>query len=294
MLAVVPFDAHVLTVLIASPGDTKEERDAAERALHAWNGDRAERERVVVLPRRWETNAVPRLGSGGGQGVINEQLVDKADVLIALFDSRLGMATPAAVSGTAEEIQRAHSAGKPVHVWFSEEELPRDSDLDQLRALRDFKTALQPLGLLGSYSSPDDLAYKVRQALESDLEYLQLGAVQQRSSKPGAILRARYESDREPYTDGRGRVSYRSRRERIVVTNVGSQLATDVAVELRPLGDLPSPQLVNAEMRPTIIPNSDFPWPLIVAMGTADVVEVVMRWSEDGEERFETQHIALS
>jgi hypothetical protein len=84
-----PFDAHVLRVLIASPGDTKEERDAVERSLHGWNAARAEREQVILLPARWETDAVPRLG-GSGQGIINDQLVDRADIIIALFDSRLG------------------------------------------------------------------------------------------------------------------------------------------------------------------------------------------------------------
>jgi hypothetical protein len=128
-----PFDAHVLKVLIASPSDTGSERDAAERALHGWNADRAEREQVILLPRRWE-NAVPRLG-GSGQGVINQQMVDDADIVLAVFDARLGQATPAAVSGTAEEIQRAHEAGVPVHVWFSDEPIPRDADLEQVRAL---------------------------------------------------------------------------------------------------------------------------------------------------------------
>ena len=94
------FDAHVLKVLVASPGDTTQERDAIERALHGWNGDRAEREGIILLPRRWETNAVPRLG-GSAQTVINE-LVDSADIVLAVFDSRLGMATAEAVSGPAE------------------------------------------------------------------------------------------------------------------------------------------------------------------------------------------------
>jgi hypothetical protein len=128
------FDAHVLKVLIASPGDTTEERDAVTRSLHGWNAARAEREQVILLPTRWETDAVPRLGASG-QGVINEQLVDKADIVIALFDTRLGMATEAAVSGTAEEIERAHAAGKPVHVYFSDEPIPRGADLRQVEAL---------------------------------------------------------------------------------------------------------------------------------------------------------------
>jgi len=205
------FDAHVLKVLIASPGDTTEERAAVERALHGWNADRSEREQIVLLPRRWETDAVPRLGASA-QGVINEQLVDRADIVLALFDSRLGMATGAAVSGTAEEIERSHEAGKPVHVWFSEEPIPRGADLDQVKALEHFKQTLSPLGLLGSYASPDDLAFKVRQAIESDLDRLDLGAVPRRlPAQQHAILRARYESEREPNTDSKGKVTYRTR-----------------------------------------------------------------------------------
>ena len=47
---------------------------------------------------------MPRLGISG-QSVINEQLVGDVDIVIAIFDSRLGMA------GTAEEIQRLHEVG---------------------------------------------------------------------------------------------------------------------------------------------------------------------------------------
>lgn len=184
------FDGHVLEVLIASPGDTAEEREAVQRALHGWNTARARREEVVLLPLLWETGAVPRLG-GSGQSVINDQLVDRADIVLALFDSRLGIATADAVSGTAEEIERAHAAGKPVHVWFSEEPIPRGADLDQLRALEGFKETLTPLGLLGTYSSPDDLAYRVRQAIESDLEHLGLGPVTRRApAQEHAVMRS--------------------------------------------------------------------------------------------------------
>ena len=112
------FEAFVLKVLISAPGDTDDEVAAVKESLHGWNGSRAEAAQVILLPRHWKSDAVPRLGSGSGQGVINEQLVDDADIVLALFDSRLGQATAAAVSGTAEEIKRAVDAGKHVHVWF--------------------------------------------------------------------------------------------------------------------------------------------------------------------------------
>ncbi len=57
------FQAHVLKVLIASPGDTAEERDAVEKSIGGWNAYRAEREQTVLLPWRWEMHAVPVMNS---------------------------------------------------------------------------------------------------------------------------------------------------------------------------------------------------------------------------------------
>lgn len=174
------FDAHVLKVLIASPGDTAPERDAIERALHGWNSSRAEREQIMLAPWRWENNAVPELG-GSAQSIINSQAVDSCDVVLAVFDARLGTATEAAVSGTAEEIQRAHASNKPVHVWFSTEPLPRDIAPEELERLNDFKAQMRSAGLLGEYGSPDDLQHEVRKAIEYDLTKLDLGRVTVRS-----------------------------------------------------------------------------------------------------------------
>ncbi len=93
--------------------------------------------------------------------MINDQLVEAADIVIALIDSRLGQATADAVAGTAAEIQDATSAGKHVHVWFSNEPVSRDADLNQLAALKNFRVDLERQGLLGEYDNPPDLAYKV-------------------------------------------------------------------------------------------------------------------------------------
>jgi hypothetical protein len=110
------FSAIAILVLIASPGDTAEERAAIQLQLSKWNVSRGERESVVAVPWLYEQHSIPMLG-GHPQSVINAQAVDRADVV----DSRLGTETPEAVSGTAEEIRRALAAGKPVHVYFSKE-----------------------------------------------------------------------------------------------------------------------------------------------------------------------------
>jgi hypothetical protein len=291
-VAVMAFSANVLRVLIASPDDTKEERDAVERSLHGWNASRAEREQVVLLPARWETDAVPRLGESG-QSVINDQLVDRADIIIALFDSRLGKATDQAVSGTAEEIQRANEAGKPVHVYFSQEPLPRDVDEKQLAALRKFQASLESQSLLGTYASPDDLGFQVRSAVEHNLEHLSLGAVPpRRGVEEHAVLRATYEFERQPTTDNRGRTKYKTQHERIRVTSHGSVTAEKVSIALEPLGDSDIPILHGANVEPDIIATSHYDYPVITFDGSGNV-NIVLTWHEGDVEQTVTQALAI-
>jgi hypothetical protein len=79
----VPFDARVVRVLIASPGDTVNERQVLRGALEDWNGINAD-QGVMVLPLMSERDATPEMGDRP-QGVINRQLVDLADLLIGVF-----------------------------------------------------------------------------------------------------------------------------------------------------------------------------------------------------------------
>src|SRR4051812_25926643 len=158
-----PFDTRMLTVMIASPGDVVSARDAIEREIHEWNSARGAAARVNLRPLRWEIDGVPLLGRGDPQSVLNEQVVDDADIIIAVFHARLGTPTARAMSGTVEELARASAAGKPVHVWFSEQNVPYDIDEDQWRALRGFRKSLASRNLVGTFDSNDELRRKVRQ-----------------------------------------------------------------------------------------------------------------------------------
>lgn len=109
--------------VIASPGDTTEERAVVRDQINDWNINNGRRAGVVILPWLYERSSVPSLG-GRAQSIINSQAVDRADIVIAFFDSRLGTSTGIDVSGTAEEIRRAHSNGKPVHVYFFKRTTP--------------------------------------------------------------------------------------------------------------------------------------------------------------------------
>lgn len=152
------FDAKVIKILIASPGDVEEERIVIPEVISRWNNINAETSGIVLLPVKWETHSAPRLGDRA-QGIINDQVVDSCDMVIGVFWTRLGSPTGVSESGTAEEIECFIKKNKPVMVYFSSRGIdPRKIDLVQYQALTEFSDKLQAMGLTGSYSSITDLS----------------------------------------------------------------------------------------------------------------------------------------
>lgn len=284
--------AHVLNVFIASPGDTSEYRDAVEAALHRWNGMRSANAGVVLLPRRWEVDGVPLMG-GDGQSQLNSQLVDKADIVIGIFHTRIGKATPRGKSGTAEEIERTHAAGKPVHVYRSTAPLPSDVDTTQIEELRDFLEEMQRDGLTGSFATAEDLQNQVHAAIELDLTTLALGApVASPAGIPHALLRAQLKVDRSTKFDSKGRPREQSRHW-LVITNDGDATALRVRLEMAPLGDGHVPQL-HGDATPDLRPGDSFTYPTLMYGGVADAVSLTMGWEEDdGETYSAVQSVSL-
>ncbi|MCJ9691058.1 DUF4062 domain-containing protein [Rhizobium sp. PRIMUS64] len=161
------FASTTFRVLIASPSDLKEERDAAEAAIAEWNTVHAEDEGIVLLPLRWETSVFP-VANQRPQSAINQQIVDQADVLIGLFWTRLGTNTGVAISGTVEEIDRFVAAKKPAMIYFSERAVsPSAIDVAQLGSLKDFQAITYKGSLTGSFSTPAELTHQLFKHLTS-------------------------------------------------------------------------------------------------------------------------------
>ncbi|GFK17956.1 hypothetical protein KbCgl_05280 [Corynebacterium glutamicum] len=268
--------------VIASPGDTTEERAVVRDQINDWNINNGRRAGVVILPWLYERSSVPSLG-GRAQSIINSQAVDRADIVIAFFDSRLGTSTGIDVSGTAEEIRRAHSNGKPVHVYFSNEPLPRDVNLEQQIALRDFRTELEGDGLLGDYNDPEDLAGQVIRALEHDIdvagwaESLLLTS----TNTLGAKLKWHHDHQKEQQgLDKNGKMKYRVVKNRLVVENTGDAAAENLTFEITELDgtgikvDLPSGPV-------TIEKDSSRAWTAIpFSRGT---IQIDASWTESSK-----------
>lgn len=227
---------------------------------------------------------MPLVGGLDAQSVINAQLVDQADVLFGVFYARLGLETERGVSGTAEEIERAADAGKPVHVYFSTAPIPRDVDVKQLEALNQFKDDLATRGLLGEFASDDDLKAKVRSAIEHDLAKLtRLEPVGTRASA-GVLLLASYASEREAYRDSKGKIKHRTRRERLIVKNRESAIDTARAVEVQieAAGQGEAPRIWNDDgIKPDLPPGAEYAYPLMTHMGISSAWVVTMTWLDD-------------
>jgi hypothetical protein len=149
--------AEIYRVLIASPSDLNEERQAATEAINEWNSQHAAAESVVLLPVKWETHATPRSGVRP-QEAINEELVRTSDILVGMFWTRLGSNTGVADSGTVEEIDEFVAATKPAMLYFSHRPIdPNAINLRQQKKLRAFKDSTYKNALIGSFTGTDDL-----------------------------------------------------------------------------------------------------------------------------------------
>jgi hypothetical protein len=155
----------VYKVLIASPADVPAERAALPDVLHNWNAFYGEQYGVVFHPVMWETHSRPDM-SGDPQTILNAQIVDGCDAVLAAFWTRLGTRTETAVSGTAEEIRRCREQNKPVMVYFSNAPVRPDSiDSAEYERLKAFKAECQSSGLYDEYDSVGQLQEKVSRHL---------------------------------------------------------------------------------------------------------------------------------
>lgn len=151
------FKSETYRVLIASPSDLVEERQAATEAVNEWNAQHAVAESVVLLPVKWETHARPQ-SAVRPQEAINRQLVRGCDILVGMFWTKIGTSTGVAESGTVEEIDQFVGAGKPALLYFSSRPIdPNRIDLKQHRKLKSFKDATYKKALTGRFSEVDEL-----------------------------------------------------------------------------------------------------------------------------------------
>ena len=146
----------LLHLTLCGPGDVQAEIDIAREVVTAWNTQHGDGLGLFVKHQHWKTDAFPD-AQERGQGVINRQLIDPAEILICIFWSRFGSPTGIAESGTEEEIRRGIASGKHVAIYFSDlDPLPSDADASQLRRLEAFRREMLSKSLSWSFQSRKD------------------------------------------------------------------------------------------------------------------------------------------
>lgn len=73
--------------MIASPSDVATERRNIRDVIHEWNAIHSEDQQIVLMPLGWETHASPKMGDSA-QNIINKQVLDRCDLLIAVRKRR--------------------------------------------------------------------------------------------------------------------------------------------------------------------------------------------------------------
>ncbi|MBR3327063.1 MAG: hypothetical protein IKG22_07045 [Atopobiaceae bacterium] len=105
------------TVLLSAPGDAAHECEIADEELQKINRTHSSETGIDFYPTDWRRDS--RADSGDEpQKLLNRQIVEDADIILAIFKERFGTPTSQYGSGTEEEIMLGLEMGKPVLVYF--------------------------------------------------------------------------------------------------------------------------------------------------------------------------------
>ena len=160
------YQADVYRIMIASPSDIQEEIKVAFDVLNHWNVLHSEKNKMVLLPLHWSISSYPAAGEHP-QKLLDKQVVEKSDLLICIFGSKLGTPTDTEISGTVEEIKEHRRAGKDVMVFFKLSINNITSvDIEQLQKIKDFKENIKNDVLWCEFNDTNDFKQKLSDKLQ--------------------------------------------------------------------------------------------------------------------------------
>lgn len=158
------FIANTYRIMIGAPSDIREEVAIAKQIILEWTILNADTLKIVLLPLHWQDNAYPGYGIHP-QKMLNKQLVDKSDMLVCIFGSKIGTATDTSDSGSIEEIEEHAKAGKPVMVLFKRNADINEITPEQLQKLKEFKQRIQSVALYSEFKDSSDFSEQFKKSL---------------------------------------------------------------------------------------------------------------------------------
>jgi hypothetical protein len=279
----VPYSTTTYRLLISAPRDVPEsDISVVEKATNRWSIVYGPQFGAAVVPMHWRQHSAAEHGSRP-QASLNKQLVEQADILLALFWHRLGSPTGEAESGTVEEIEEAHAGGAYVAILRCRRDVPDTADLSQQAKLREFYKANEPRSLMLDYNGEGDLARHVdsilSRAVGRDTGHAEAAVS---ATRPPAEVWPRVESSDDIKTDSRGNVRT-SRRWRLILSNTGEEPARNVHYRFEAENeDDQLPPTLDEMNQPVevLAPGGEVGYPLILHMGVAPQARCIVTWED--------------
>ncbi len=160
------YQANVYKIMIGSPSDIKEEVQTAIDVLKHWNNLHSEQNKIVLLPLHWSFSSYPTMGRNP-QKSLDKQMVEKSDLMVCIFGTRLGSPTDTEISGTVEEINEHRKIGKDVMVFFKKSaDDVYSMDPKQLQKIVEFRESIKNDALWCDFSDENDFKQKLEDKLQ--------------------------------------------------------------------------------------------------------------------------------
>lgn len=148
-------------ILISAPSDITEEIDIINKVVKSFNYSIGKSNGVNILLVNWRDNSYPESGNKP-QDLLNKQIVNDSDAVIAIFWTKFGSPTNKFDSGTEEEIEIMIESNKQVFLYFCEREVDlKTIDYSQWEKIQNFKKKYSEKGLYSVYKDFDDFEKKL-------------------------------------------------------------------------------------------------------------------------------------
>lgn len=150
----------VYDILISCPSDVSEYVNLLEKQITTFNSFYGRSNDVIVRCSYWMRDTYSEFGDSP-QELVNKQIVDSSDMIVAVFWTRFGTETEHYGSGTEEEIERMLSMKKQVFLYFLDKPVSLSQvDFEQYAKIQQFMEKHKNEGIFFSVPDEDALSKK--------------------------------------------------------------------------------------------------------------------------------------
>ena len=178
----------VYDMLISCPSDVSQYVELLQKQVNKFNNYFGRMNDVIVRCRYWMEDTSSEIGEHP-QEVINKNIVDTSDMIVAVFWTRFGTATERYGSGTEEEIERMLKMKKQVFLYFLDKPVsPAKFNPEQYLKLQQFMEKHKNEGIYFIVPDENALSIKLRENMELYFDSIIHGPEVKKSVGKKAVL----------------------------------------------------------------------------------------------------------